>query len=130
MRRLTALLAGIAALASVPVAAQTVAITGGRVVIGDGSPPIDGGTVVIRDGRVIAAGANVAVPANAERVDASGRWVTPGVVAGFSRIGIIEVDAVDPTNDSSANNSPFNAALDVVPSINPQSSSIAISWLW
>lgn len=127
MKRLFTLLAGIAAFAAVPAAAQTVAITGGRVVIGDGSPPIDGGTVVIRDGRVVAAGANVAVPANAERVDASGRWVTPGVVAGFSRIGLLEIDAEDPTNDTSANNAPFNAALDVVPSINPQASSIAVS---
>lgn len=127
MKRLATLLAGIAALTAVPAAAQTVAITGGRVVIGDGSPPIDGGTVVIRDGRVVAAGANVAVPANAERIDASGRWVTPGVVAGFSRIGLLEIDAEDSTNDVSANSSPFNAALDVVPSINPQASSIAVS---
>ncbi len=34
------------ALLAAPLAAQTVAITGGRVVIGDGSEPIDGGTVV------------------------------------------------------------------------------------
>ena len=127
MRRLTAWLAGIAALAAAPAAAQTVAITGGRLVIGDGSPPIDGGTVVIRNGRVVAAGANVQVPAGAERIDANGRWVTPGVVAGFSRIGIVEVDAVDETNDTTANTSPFNAALDVVPAINPQASTIAIS---
>lgn len=127
MRRLATLLAGIAALAAAPAAAQTVAITGGRVVVGDGSPPIDGGTVVIRDGRVVAAGANVPVPANAERVDASGRWVTPGVVAGFSRIGLLEVDAEDPTNDTQAANSSFNAAIDVVPAINPQASSIAVS---
>ena len=126
MRRLALLLAGIAALAA-PAAAQTVAITGGRVVIGDGSPPIDRGTVLIRSGRVVAAGANVAVPADAERIDASGRWVTTGIVAGFSRIGIVEVDAVDPSNDTSANNSPFNAALDVVPAVNPRASTIAIN---
>jgi imidazolonepropionase-like amidohydrolase len=127
LRRLALLLAGIAALAAAPAAAQTVAITGGRVVIGDGSPPIDGGTVLLRNGRVVAAGANVAVPAEAERIDASNRWVTPGVVAGFSRIGIVEVDAVDPTNDATANTSPFNAALDVVPAINPRTSTIAIN---
>ncbi len=127
MRRLAFLLAGIAALTAGPAAAQTVAITGGRVVIGDGSPPIDGGTVLVRDGRVVAAGANVAIPANAERIDASGRWVTAGVVAGFSRIGLVEVDAVDPSNDTTANTSPFNAALDVVSAVNPQASTIAIN---
>ena len=106
---------------------KTIAITGGRVVVGDGSPPVDGGTVVIRDGRVVAAGAGVSVPAGATVVDASGKWVTPGIVAGFSRIGLVEVDAVDETNDTQANNSPFNAAIDVAPAINPQASTIAIN---
>jgi len=127
MRALSILLAGAAAFAALPVAAETVAITGGRVVVGDGSAPIDGGTVVIRDGRVVAAGADVAVPAGATMVDARGKWVTTGIVAGFSRIGLVEVDAVDATNDIQANTSPFSAAIDVVPAINPQSTSIAVS---
>ena len=128
MNRLALLLAGVAALAAAtPVVAQTTAITGGRVVIGDGSPPIDGGTVVLREGRVVAAGANVAVPPGATIIDAQGKWVTPGVVAGFSRIGLVEVDAVDATNDAQANTSPFSAAIDVVPAINPQAASIAVS---
>ena len=95
MRALSILLAGVAAFAALPAAAETVAITGGRVVVGDGSDPIDGGTVVIRDGRIVAAGANVAVPVGATTVDARGKWVTTGVVAGFSRIGLVEVSAVD-----------------------------------
>jgi imidazolonepropionase-like amidohydrolase len=127
MRKLGLLLAGIAAIASAPALAETIAITGGRVVIGDGSEPIDGGTVVIRDGRVAAAGAGVGVPAGATVVDATGKWVTPGIVAGFSRIGLVEVDAVDATNDIQASNSPFSAAIDVAPAINPQASSIAIN---
>ena len=84
-----------AALLATPVAAQTIAITNARLVIGDGSAPIDGGTVVIRDGRVVAAGRGVAVPAGVAAVDAGGRWVTPGIVAGFTRMGIVEVDGVD-----------------------------------
>jgi imidazolonepropionase-like amidohydrolase len=127
MRALSILLAGAAALAAVPAAAETVAFTGGRVVIGDGSEPIDGGIVVIRDGRVVAAGANVAVPAGATIVDARGKWVTTGVIAGFSRIGLVEVDAVDATNDTRAATSPFSAAIDIAPAINPEVSSIAVS---
>ena len=127
MRALSLLLAGAAALVTVPATAETIAFTGGRVVIGDGSEPIDGGTVVLRDGRVVAAGANVAVPAGATIVDARGKWVTTGVVAGFSRIGLLEVDAVDATNDVRAATSPFSAAIDVAPAINPQASSIAVS---
>ena len=128
MRILGKLLIGAAALAiAAPAAAQTVAITGGRVVIGDGSDPIDNGIVVIRDGRVVAAGANVAVPAGAQIVEARGRWVTPGLVSGFSRIGLAEVDADNASNDTSANQSPFSASLDVAPAINPEASAIAIN---
>ncbi|HWT13615.1 MAG TPA: amidohydrolase family protein [Allosphingosinicella sp.] len=116
-----------ALLASTPASAETIAITGGRVVVGDGSEPIDGGTVLIRDGRVVAAGAGLSVPAGATVVDASGRWVTPGIVAGFSRIGLVEVDAVDASNDVQANGSPFSAAIDVAPAVNPQAASIAVS---
>lgn len=115
------------ALAAAPVAAQTVAITGGKVVIGDGSPPIEGGTVIITNGRVVAAGRGVAVPANAERIDASGKWVTPGVVAGFTRLGLAAVDAVGDANDTAANSSPFNAALDISPAVNPDVAAIAVT---
>ncbi|HEX8578968.1 MAG TPA: amidohydrolase family protein [Allosphingosinicella sp.] len=114
-------------LSTAPVAAQTIAITGGTVALGDGSEPIQNGTVVIRDGRVVAAGSNVAVPAGAQRVDATGRWVTPGIVSGFSRVGLVEVSAVDATNDIAAGNSPFSAAIDVAPAINPRTTAIAVS---
>lgn len=114
-------------LAAAPAAAQTIAITGGTVALGDGSAPIPGGTVLIRDGRIVAAGAGVAVPAGAQRVDATGKWVTPGIFAGFSRVGLLEVDAVDATNDVQASNSPFSAAIDVAPAINPRASAIAVS---
>lgn len=110
-----------------PVAAETVAITGGRLVIGDGSAPIDGGVVVIRDGTVVAAGAGVAIPANARTIDASGKWVTPGIFAGFSRLGLSEVDAVNGTNDKSGGKSGFSAAIDVAPAIDPFRSPVAVN---
>ena len=84
-----------AAFLAAPAAAQSVAITNAKLVIGDGSAPIEGGTVIVRDGRVVAAGKAVAGPAGIATVDASGRWVTPGIVAGFTRMGIVEVDGVE-----------------------------------
>lgn len=122
------LLCTAAALAlAAPAAAQDVAITNARLVIGDGAGPVEGGTVVIRGGRVTAAGAGVAVPAGIRTVDAGGRYVTPGIFAGFTRMGIVEVDAVQGTNDTSAGSSPFNAALDVAPAVNPRSSPLAVN---
>ncbi|HEX8443332.1 MAG TPA: amidohydrolase family protein [Allosphingosinicella sp.] len=110
-----------------PALAQTIAITGGTVAIGDGSDPIEGGTVVIRDGRIVAAGRGIAVPAGAQVVDATGKWVTPGMIAGFSRVGLAEVDAVESTNDVQANSGPFSAAIDVAPAINPRAAAVSIS---
>ena len=113
--------------ATVPAAAQDVAITNARLVIGDGSAPIEGGAVVVRGGKVVAAGAGVAVPAGVERVDAEGRWVTPGLVAAFSRVGLVEVDAVSGSNDRSATRSRFSAGLDIAPALNPMGSPVAVN---
>jgi imidazolonepropionase-like amidohydrolase len=125
--RVAALL-GSAILFASPLAAQTVAITNGTLVLGDGSEPIAGGTVVVRNGRVVAAGQGVRVPANADVVDASGKWVTPGIVAGFSRLGLSEVDlGADGSDDTETGNSPVRAAIDVAPAINPKASTIAVS---
>ena len=126
MRHFLFAAAALAAFAT-PAVAETIAITGGRVVVGDGTAPIDGGTVIIRDGNVIAAGANVAVPADARRIDAKGKWVTPGVFAGFTRLGLSEVDAVKGTNDKSGGKSGFSAAIDVAPAIDPFRSPFAVN---
>ncbi|WP_260597010.1 amidohydrolase family protein [Sphingomonas endolithica] len=113
---LTALGAALAA----PVSAQTVAITGGTVAIGDGSQPIERGTVVMRDGRIVAAGAGIAVPAGATVIDATGKWVAAGMVAGFTNLGLVDAEGVSESNDASASTSPFNASIDIAPAINPQ----------
>lgn len=121
------LLLACAAMVAAPATAQTFAITGGTVALGDGSAPVEGGTVVVRNGRVVAAGANVPVPAGAQVIDATGKWVSPGIVAGFTRMGIVEVDGVSQTNDSAANTSPWSAALDIAPAVNPRSGPIAVN---
>jgi imidazolonepropionase-like amidohydrolase len=111
-----------------PGSAQTVAITGGTVALGDGSQPIPNGTVVIRDGRVVAAGAmRMKLPADAQVIDATGKWVTPGIVAGFSRLGLSEVDLSAEGADDSTSDGPFNAAIDVTPAINPRDTTIAVN---
>ena len=114
-------------LGSAPTVAQTIAITGGMVAKGDGGEPV-AGTVVIRNGRIVAAGPGVRVPAGATIVDATGKWVTPGIVAGFSRLGLSEVDlSGGGGSDTNAPNGPFSAAIDVAPAINPLSTTIAVN---
>lgn len=110
-----------------PALAQDIAITNATVVIGDGSAPIQNGTVVLRGGKVLAAGTGVTVPAGARRIDAQGKWVTPGLVVAVTDIGLYDVEAVDESNDSEAGKTPFNAALDLSPAINPLAQHIAVS---
>lgn len=118
-----ALLAAVAA----PAMAQDMAVTNARLVIGDGTPPIDGGTVVVRGGKVVAAGAGVAVPPGVTVIDAKGKWVTPGLVVAVTNLGLVDVGAVDDSNDEGAQKSPFSAALDIAPAINPAAQPIAVS---
>ncbi len=117
-----------ALLATPPLCAQTFAIVGGTVALGDGSEPIPNGTVIVRDGRIVMAGGMQAkLPAGTQVIDAQGKWVTPGIVGGFSRLGLSDVDlSADGSNDSSSDG-PFSAALDVVPSINPLATPIAVN---
>lgn len=128
IRRSLQLLAATAAVVALaaPASAQTIVVTGGTIALGDGSAPIQNGTVVIRDGRVVAAGQGVAVPAGAQVVNAAGKWVTPGIIAGFSRLGLADVDAVAGANDQSSDG-PFSAALDIAPAINPNAAPVAIN---
>ena len=121
------LLLACAALIATPAVAQTFAITGGTVVIGDGSAPIENGTVIVNNGRVTAAGRGISVQPGGTVIDATGKWVTTGIVAGFSRLGLVGVDAVDETNDTGGGKSVFGASIDVASAINPRVPAIAVS---
>lgn len=81
--------------------AQTIAIVGGKV-YPVSAPPIENGTVLIRDGRIVAVGSAVAVPAGAQRIDATGKVVTPGFVNGASHVGLEEIGSVPSTRESIA----------------------------
>ncbi|MCU0650375.1 MAG: amidohydrolase family protein [Gemmatimonadaceae bacterium] len=72
---------------SSPLCAQTIAITGGTVFPVSG-PKIDNGTVVITNGRIVAVGASVSIPADAQRIDARGKWVTPGLFHAATGLGL------------------------------------------
>jgi imidazolonepropionase-like amidohydrolase len=85
----------------VPCAAQTVAITNGTVHPVSG-PPIPNATVLIRDGVIVAVGNQVNVPTNAQRIDATGKIVTPGFINAVTQLGVVEIDQVRDTNDAAA----------------------------
>jgi imidazolonepropionase-like amidohydrolase len=81
--------------------AQTIAITGGKVYPVSGAP-IENGTVLIRDGKIVAVGSNISVPGDAQRIDATGKWVTPGLINSATEIGLVEIGAVRESRDDAA----------------------------
>jgi imidazolonepropionase-like amidohydrolase len=106
--------------------AQTIAITGGTVYPVSG-PKIDNATVLIRDGRIAAVGANVAVPAGAVRIDATGKWVTPGLIDAAGQMGLTEIGAVQGTNEAFQRTSEVAASFNVAEGINPASALIPVT---
>jgi imidazolonepropionase-like amidohydrolase len=88
-------------LASIPAHGQTVAITGGTVYPISG-PAIQNGTVLMRDGRIVAVGADVAVPSGAQRIDATGKIVTPGFIDASTTLGLVEIGGEPSTRDANA----------------------------
>ncbi len=100
-----------------PAAAQDkpIAFTGARILT-MAAEPIEDGTLVIKDGKIIAIGANVAVPADAMQIAANGRVIMPGIVDTHSHIG--QVAGAD-------GSSPIQPEVRALDSIDPLSPNIA-----
>ncbi len=80
---MTAALAMTAAMAmAAPAFAQNVVFEGGRVIVGDGSAPIENATVVVENGKITQVGpaASVKAPSGATRVDAKGKTLMPTLI--------------------------------------------------
>jgi imidazolonepropionase-like amidohydrolase len=123
-RRLLRSSAGIV-LAATSAAGQTIAITGGKVYPVSG-PPIENGTVLVRDGKIVSVGPNVTVPNDATRIDATGKWVTPGLINALTGLGVSEIGQVQSTVDRTARgDSGIAAAFPVWEGINPASTMFA-----
>ena len=97
MPRVIPVLCSVALAAAATVAAQgqtassgrAVAYEGARLIVGDGSAPIESGVMVVREGRIVAVGSkgSVTVPAGAVHVDLTGRTVMPALVNAHVHIG-------------------------------------------
>ena len=108
-------------------AAQTVAIMGGMVLPISG-PRLERATVLFRDGRIVAVGTDVTVPAGAIRIDATGKWVTPGLFHANTSLGLRQVGSVDGTNEAT-HAGDINAAFNVSEGIDPSTPVIPLARL-
>ncbi|MGO1286434.1 MAG: amidohydrolase [Brachybacterium sp.] len=93
------------------------AITHAHVVPIEGDP-FDG-TVLVRDGRIAELGPNLAVPAEAEVVDAAGGWLLPGFIDAHVHLGVDEEGEGWAGQDTNEMTDPVMAAARAIDAINP-----------
>lgn len=74
------------------------AITGATILTGT-KGTIAKGTVLLRDGKILAVGSDVAVPAGATVVDATGKFLMPGIIDTHSHMGVYAWPGVDANSD-------------------------------
>src|SRR3954463_10037247 len=96
------------------------AITGGTVFDGEGGR-IENGVVILADGLVQAIGGpDTPIPAGATRIDAHGKWVTPGGIDVHSHLGDYPSPAVEAHSDGNEVTGPVHPDVWAEHSVWPQ----------
>jgi imidazolonepropionase-like amidohydrolase len=92
------------------------------------SAPIASGTIVFANGIITAIGTSVAIPAGATVIDGTGLSVYPGMIDSGSTVGLVEIDSVAGTVDTSELGD-FNPNARAAVAINPHSELIPVTRL-
>jgi len=106
----------------VPREAPAYVIDNATVLTGDGRR-IDAAQVVLAKGKIVSVGAaadEAALPANAVRIDGTGKWVTPGLIDVHSHLGDYPAPAVKSTADGNEATAPNTAQVWAEHSVWPQ----------
>lgn len=110
-------------------ASPVVVVSGGDLHVGDGTV-VKNATVVVRDGKFAGVGGPelaASAPADALRIDAAGKVVTPGLVACDNQLGLVEIDLEGSTHDDArAGDHPVRAAYDASRAFHAESSLIQV----
>lgn len=97
-----------------------IAIKNGKVVMPDGSV-LEKGTVLVEGGKIKAVGEKVEIPSDAEVLDVSGKWVTPGLIDAHTHISTFNEPNWHRTrNDGNEMSGPIQAHLRGLDALNPQ----------
>jgi imidazolonepropionase-like amidohydrolase len=102
-----------------PFPSEPTLIRGGTVMTAAGQV-IAGGEVLMVDGKIAAVGQHVTAPAGVRVVDATGRYVTPGVIDTHSHLGVYASPGVQAHSDGNEATSPNTAEVWAEHSVWPQ----------
>src|SRR5437588_12855777 len=96
---------------------QPVALTNATIHLVSG-PVIEKGTIVFERGKITALGADVSVPAGAEKIDLSGKHVYPGLFDALSDLGLVEINSIRATMDGQVVGQ-IDTSVPAIPAVNP-----------
>jgi imidazolonepropionase-like amidohydrolase len=102
-----------------PLPARTTLIRNATILTAAG-PAIERGALLLQNGKVAAVGQNVSAPADALVIDASGKWVTPGIIDTHSHLGVYSSPAIESLQDGNEMTNPVTAEVWADHSIWPQ----------
>jgi imidazolonepropionase-like amidohydrolase len=105
--------------------AGTYFIRGGTVVTMTGQT-LNNASVLIQDGKIAGVGGNLQAPAGATVIDASGKFVYPGMIDSQTDMGISEIGSVPATQDVSELGT-YNPHMRALIAVNPSSELIAVT---
>ncbi len=108
------------------VTAEVIAITGGKVIVGNGAV-YDSATVVIEGDLIAAVGVQIPIPDGARTVDATGMVVWPGMIDPYTTLGLVEVSMDRPTNDANEATDTSTPQLRASDGIDPNAEPIAVT---
>ncbi|HYN21680.1 MAG TPA: amidohydrolase, partial [Thermoanaerobaculia bacterium] len=91
-----------------PLPSAPVLITNATILTAAGDR-IEKGSILLQDGKIAAVGASVQAPAGATVVDATGKWVTPGVIDAHSHLGVYASPGVEAHGDGNEATDPVTA---------------------
>jgi imidazolonepropionase-like amidohydrolase len=87
---------------------------------------IRNGTILFEDGKITAIGANVQIPTHAERIDATGKHIYPGLVDAHNVLGMFEIGGIDVTIDTNELGD-FNPNVRAHVAVNPESRHLGVA---
>ena len=103
------------------------AIINARIFTAVNSEIVENGSILIREGRFAAIGENIELPEDIEVIDAQNALVTPGLMNGATRLGLVEMGGASATNDAAVTTGALGADFDISYAVNKNSTSIALA---
>ncbi len=117
--KLLLLMSAASVITASPALSQTYFIDDATVVTDDGRQ--EGTDIIIDKGQITNLGRGLSAPEGATVMNAEGQWVTSGLFAPLTSLGLVEIGAEDSTNDTSAKDAVTSVSDLAVDGFNPQS---------